>query len=71
MNKGLTIFVCFIVITPLCVCIGWQFWKYFILERELARIEAELQRREETMTSATSAPAAATGTTNTTPAAAK
>lgn len=46
MKSSLTIFVCFVVVTPLCVVIGWNFWKRLFLQADLDRYEEWLNRQE-------------------------
>lgn len=42
MNAGLTVLVCFLVIGPISVWLGWRFFKWLVIQHEIARLEAGL-----------------------------
>lgn len=46
MKSNLTIFICFVIVTPLCVFIGWNFWKRLFLQADLDRYEEWFSRQE-------------------------
>lgn len=43
---NVTLFLCFLFVTPVVVFIAWKMWVWHILEKDLVRIEQGLRRQE-------------------------